>query len=111
MPPFCFKFEPDAICTTCALQYRPLHPCTTACARQVTCHAREAGEKRVMDDYREQAVLRSLNMQRVQTAHARDLGNFRARTAKSRQLEQRVGVRMPCTWCARDKTEHTWMVP
>jgi hypothetical protein len=43
-----------------------------------------------------QAMLRSLNMQRVQAAHTQRVGNFRAQAAKSREFEQRIGTRMAC---------------
>ena len=57
-----------------------------------------------------QAVLRSLDMQRVQTAHKQSVDHFRAKTAESREFEQRIGVcacptpRQDCTCmaCAGD---------
>ena len=48
-----------------------------------------------------QAVLRSLNMQRVQTAHTQRVDHFRSQTAKSREFEQQIGMCMPYPWYAR----------
>ena len=45
-----------------------------------------------------QAVLRSLNMQRVQTAHTQRVDHFRVQTAKSREFEQQIGMCMPYPW-------------
>ena len=53
-----------------------------------------------------QAVLRSLDMQRVQTAHKQSVDHFRAKTAESREFEQRIGTcacpspRQDCTCVA-----------
>ena len=53
-----------------------------------------------------QAVLRSLDKQRVQTAHKQSVDHFRAKTAESREFEQRIGVcacptpRQDCTCMA-----------
>jgi len=60
------------------------------------CFHKEVYEKAIVDDYREQAVLRSLNMQRVQTAHTQRVDHFRAQTAKSREFEQQIGN--PAVW-------------
>ena len=60
------------------------------------CFHKEVYEKTIVDDYREQAVLRSLNMQRVQIAHTQRVGNFRAQNAKARQFEQQIGN--PAVW-------------
>ena len=69
---------------------------TTVDIKQFLSYNKEVYEKNIMDDYREQAVLRALNRQRLQTCRLRNLETFRASNEQRRQFEASVGN--PFVW-------------
>lgn len=64
--------------------------------KQVLSYNKDSYEKRVKDTYREQAMLRMINKQRLQTVRHRHLEQFRAQTEQRRQFEASVGS--PWLW-------------
>ena len=64
--------------------------------KQGLSYSKESFEKRVTDTYREQAMLRMINKQRLQTVRHRHLEQFRAQTEQRRQFEASVGS--PWLW-------------